>query len=72
MVSYSALLSSLVLSGLVVPVLEVLVDSGLLGRTALSEHGSDTTSSLSRGAVHGLVEVGIALVVLALEVGGGR
>lgn len=70
--SYSSLLRSLVLSTLVVPVLEVLVDSSLLSRTTLSEHGSNTTSGLGRGAVHGLVEVGIALVILALEVGGGR
>lgn len=70
--SYSSLLRSLVLSALVIPVLEVLVDSSLLSRTALSEHGSNTSSGLGRGAVHGLVEVGIALVILALEVGGGR
>jgi hypothetical protein len=54
-------------------VLEVLVDSSLLSVATLGEHGRETTARLRRLAVHGLVEGGVALVVLALEVGhGGR
>lgn len=72
-VTYSAGLLGLLLGTLVVPVLEVLVDSGLLGVVALGEHGGEATSRIGRLAVHGLVEGGIAVVVLALEVGhGGR
>lgn len=49
---------------------EVLVHSSLLSRTALLEHSGNSTTSLGRIAVHGLVEFGIALVILALEVRG--
>jgi len=69
--TYGALLGRLVGGGLVVPVLKVLVDGRLLGVGALGEHGGDATAGLGRLAVHGLVEGGIAVVVLALEVGGG-
>lgn len=65
--TYSTLLGSLVLGRLVVPVLEVLVNSSLLGIMALGEHGGNTTASLGRLAVQGLVEGGIAGVILALE-----
>lgn len=68
--TYSALLGGLVLGGLVVPVLEVLVDSSLLSITTLGEHGTDATLGLGRLAVHGLVEGSIAGVILALEVRG--
>ena len=70
--TYSTLLSSLVLGRLVVPVLEVLVYSSLLGVTALGEHGSNTATGLGRLSVHGLVEGGITGVVLALEAVGSR
>ncbi|KAI6771855.1 hypothetical protein HG531_009480 [Fusarium graminearum] len=43
---FDSLLRSLVLCGLVIPVLEVLINSSLLSSTALAEHGSNTTSSL--------------------------
>ena len=66
-VAYLASLLGLVGGGLVVPVLEVLVNSSLLSSLILLKHGSHTTASLGRIAVHGLVEVGIALVVLRLE-----
>lgn len=69
--TYSALLGCLVLGGLVVPVLEVLVDSSLLSGLVLGEHGGDTAASLGGVAVEGLVEVGITLPVLPLQVGGG-
>ena len=60
-------LGSLVLCVLVVPVLEVLVDSGLLAVCALAQHGSETTSLLGRRAVHDLVEGSIARVVFLFK-----
>lgn len=65
--TYRAFLRSLVFSGLVVPVLEVLVDSGLLRIVALGEHGGNATTSLGGFTMQGLVEGGIASLVLALE-----
>lgn len=47
--------------------LEVLVDSGLLGIVALGEHGSNATTGLGRRAMQGLVESGITSLILALE-----
>ena len=70
--TYSTLLLGLVLSGLVVPVLKVLVDSSLLGVAALAEHGSNAALGLGRLAVHSLVEGSITGVILALELVGGR
>ena len=70
--THSTLLSSLLLGRLVVPVLEVLVDSSPLGVTSFGEHGSDTATSLGRLSMHGLVEGGITGVILALEAVGSR
>jgi hypothetical protein len=47
--------------------LEILVYSGLLGSLVLLQHGSHTTASLCRLAVHGLVELGIASMVFLFE-----
>lgn len=52
---------------LVVPVLEVLVDGSLLGRSGLATHSSETTTSLGRLSVQSLVEGGIARDILALK-----
>jgi hypothetical protein len=60
-------LGSLVLCVLVVPVLEVLVDSGLLAICALAQHGGETTSLLGGATVHDLVEGSITVVVFLLE-----
>lgn len=64
---YLASLGCLVLGRLVVPVLEVLVDCGLLCITTLGEHGAHASSSDSRVAMHGLAKGSIALLVLPLE-----
>lgn len=66
-VTYRTLLSSLVLGGLVVPVLEILVDGSLLRIVALGEHGGNATAGLGGLAMQGLVEGGVASFVLALE-----
>lgn len=60
-------LRSLVLGVLVVPVLEVLIDSSLLTVCTLAQHGSKATSLLGRSAVHDLVEGSIARVVLLFK-----
>lgn len=64
---YLARLLSLVAGGLVVPVLEVLVDSCFLRNSVFLEYGSHATASSGRLAVHGLVELGIASMVLLFE-----
>jgi hypothetical protein len=45
-------------------VLKVLVDCSLLSSIALLAHGGETTLGLRGLAVHGNVEISIALVVL--------
>ncbi len=84
--NYSALLSRVTSSGatcssvrvrlglglLVVEVLEVLVNSQLLGILVLGHHGSDASLHLRGLAVERLVEVGITSVVLLFEGNLGR
>ena len=65
--SYLAGLLGLICGGLVVPVLEVLVYSGLLRSFVLLQHGRQTSFDLGGVAMHGLVELCIAGVVLLLE-----
>jgi hypothetical protein len=69
--SYLACLLGLIRGSFVIPVLEVLVHGSLLGGPVLFQHGRHATLDLRRGPVHGLVEIGIAGVVLLLE-GNGR
>lgn len=64
---YLAVGVRLVLGLLVVKVLEVLVDGDLLAGLVLLAHGSEATGGLVRVAVEDLLELGIALVVLLLE-----
>lgn len=71
-ITHGTLLGSLVLGGLVVPVLEILVHSGLFGISALGEHGRNASLGLGRVAVHGLVEGGISGLVLLLESSGSH
>ena len=71
LLTYLASLLGLILSSLVVKVLEVLVNSGILCVGALGKHGPDTTGGGGRVAVHGLVEGGITLTVLSLELNVG-
>jgi hypothetical protein len=65
--AYLSCLLGLVLGGLVVPVLEVLVYSSLLRTSVLLEHRSHATSCLGRFPMHGLVELGIASVILLFK-----
>lgn len=71
-VSYLTISVGLVGVALVVPVLEVLVDGGLLGSSVLATHGSQTTAGLGRFAVQSLVEGSIARDVLAFESSGSH
>lgn len=66
-VAYLARLLGLVCRRLVVPMLEVLIDGSLLGSPVLLKHGSHSTASLCRLAVHGLVELGIANMVFLFK-----
>lgn len=68
--AHLASLLSLVGSGLVVPMLEVLVYRGLLGSLVLLQHGSHTATGARRLAVHCLVELGIASVIFLFKCGG--
>ena len=61
----------LVLGSLVVPVLEVLVDSLLLCLLVLAQHVHVVVGALAGLAVEGVLELGITLEVLRLEGGGG-
>jgi hypothetical protein len=70
--AYLACLLGLIARGLVVPMLEVLVYSGLLGSLVFLQHGSHATASLCRLAVHGLVELGIASMVFLFECNGSH
>jgi hypothetical protein len=71
-ITHGTLLGSLVLGGLVVPVLEILVHSGLFRVRALGEHGGNASLGLGRVAVQGLVEGGISGLVLLLEIRGSH
>ena len=67
--------SVLLADTLVVPVLEVLVDGSLLRVLVLAHHGREADLLGGGVAVHGLLEVGIAGMVLSFEgdgVGGGN
>lgn len=69
-IAYLACLLGLFSGAFVVPMLEVFVDSGLLSSPVLLQHGGHATASLCRLAVHGLVELGIASVVLLFKCSG--
>lgn len=53
--------------GLVVEVLEVLVDGNLLRFLIFRKHGCEATLSLDGGTMEDLAELGVPLVVLLLE-----
>jgi hypothetical protein len=69
---YLSVFSSLVLRGLVVPMLEVLIDSSSLGDLVLLQQCPETSFSIGRVLVHGLVEGSVARMVLVFELGGSH
>lgn len=65
--TYIADLIGLILSGLVVPVLEVLINSNLLGSVILVHPRRESSLLGGRLLVHGLAESLILLMVLWLQ-----
>ena len=58
---------SLVSVVLVVPVLEVLVNGGLLGGAVLATHGTQTTANIGGLSVKSLVEGGVTRLILTFQ-----
>lgn len=64
---YLSDLRGFILCGLVIPMLEVLVNSSFLRRLVLLHHGTESSLRGGRVLVHGFVEGGIASMILGLE-----